>query len=58
MPRWPAEATRAHHSRKYPLTRGLTVAGEKGRLAFEKMDRLSADPEVSCQDDEVEITIF
>ncbi|XP_040837250.1 RIPOR family member 3 isoform X1 [Ochotona curzoniae] len=32
--------------------------GEKGRLAFEKMDRLSADPEVSCQDDEVEITIF
>eukprot|EP00073_Rattus_norvegicus_P045635 XP_017447783.1 PREDICTED: protein FAM65C isoform X6 [Rattus norvegicus] len=32
--------------------------GEKGRLAFEKMDKLHAEQEAFCQEADVEITIF
>lgn len=32
--------------------------GEKGRLAFEKMDRLHSEQDAFCQEADVEITIF
>lgn len=34
------------------------ISGEKGRLAFEKMDKLHSEQEAFCQEADVEITIF
>lgn len=36
----------------------LRIPGEKGRLAFEKMDKLHSEQEAYCQEADVEITIF
>lgn len=36
----------------------LCIPGEKGRLAFEKMDKLYSEQEAYCQEADVEITIF
>lgn len=43
-----------------PLTDGLDISGEKGRLAFEKMDRLCSEQREAAfgQEADVEITIF
>lgn len=34
------------------------IPGEKGRLAFEKMDKLHSEQEAFCQEADIEITIF
>lgn len=43
-----------------PVTDHLHISGEKGRLAFEKMDKLYLEQreEAFCQEADVEITIF
>lgn len=42
------------------MTCHLTISGEKGRLAFERMDKLYLEQreEAFCQEADVEITIF
>jgi hypothetical protein len=42
-----------------PVMNRFSVSGEKGRLAFEKMDKHHSEQrEVFCQEADVEITIF
>lgn len=43
-----------------PVTCHLTISGEKGRLAFERMDKLYLEQteDAFCQEADVEITIF
>lgn len=43
-----------------PVTNHLNISGEKGRLAFEKMDKLCSEQreEAFCQEADVEITVF
>lgn len=59
------KAILAHQSRNTkvgdnPVTGHLTISGEKGRLAFERMDKLYLEQreEAFCQEADVEITIF
>lgn len=64
----PASATKAswvHQSRNAevgdnPVTDHLNISGEKGRSAFEKMDKLCLEPrgEAFCQEADIEITVF
>lgn len=43
-----------------PVTDYLGISGEKGRLAFEKMDKLYLEPrgDAFCQEADIEITVF
>ena len=59
------KAVLAHLSRNTkvgdnPVTCHLTISGEKGCLAFERMDKLYLEQreEAFCQEADIEITIF
>lgn len=59
-PSWLTRAGTPRGGGDNPVTCHLTISGEKGRLAFERMDKLYLEQteDAFCQEADVEITIF